>query len=139
MPDTHLGANELEIGLGIHNESGHRRLSPVPPLNELLPNLIQMITSTADPDRSFVPFKHDSTDRVVLLVNNLGGLSELELGAIVGEAKSALDRQGIRVMRILAGTFMVCWSLRCAVKRVTDPGIDEPQHARVLPYALAPS
>ncbi|KIJ20848.1 hypothetical protein PAXINDRAFT_174258 [Paxillus involutus ATCC 200175] len=106
VPDTHLGANELEIGLGIHNESGHRRLSPVPPLNELIPNLIKMIISTTDPDRSFVPFENNGTDRVVLLVNNLGGLSELELCAIVGETKSALDKQGITVMRVLAGSFM---------------------------------
>ncbi|KAN0088501.1 Dak1 domain containing protein [Tylopilus felleus] len=106
VPDTHMGANELEIGLGIHNESGHRRVSPVPPLNELIPNLIQMITSTTDSDRSFVPFKNDDTDRVVLLVNNLGGLSELELSAIVGEAKSVLDKQGIKTMRVLAGSFM---------------------------------
>lgn len=112
MPDTRLGANELEIGLGIHNESGLRRVSPVPPLNELLPNLVQMITSTTDPDRSFVPFKNDGTDRVVLLINNLGGISELELSAIVGEAKNALDKQSIKTMRVLAGTFMVCLSLR---------------------------
>lgn len=83
----------------------------MPPLNELVPNLIRMITSTADPDRSFVPFKNDGTDRVVLLANNLGGLSELELGAIVGEANSALDKQGIKAMRVLAGSFMVCSSL----------------------------
>lgn len=102
-----MGPDELEIGLGIHNESGYRRVSPVPPLNELVSNLVQMITSTTDPDRSFVPFKNDGTDRVVLLVNNLGGLSELELGAIVGEAKTALDKQGIKTMRILSGTFMV--------------------------------
>lgn len=70
-----------------------------------------MITSTIDPDRSFVPFKNDGTDCVVLFVNNLGGLSELELGAIVGEAKNALDKQGIKTMRVLAGSFMVCLSL----------------------------
>ncbi|KAI9464182.1 dihydroxyacetone kinase [Boletus coccyginus] len=106
VPETHLGANELEIGLGIHNERGHHRVSPVPPLNKLIPNIIQMITSTTDPDRSFVPFKNDGSDRIVLLVNNLGGLSELELGAIVGEAKSALDKQDIKTLRVLAGSFM---------------------------------
>lgn len=67
-----------------------------------------MITSTTDPDRSFVPFKNDGTDRVVLLINNLGGLSELELAAIVGEAKITLDKQDVKALRIIAGTFMVC-------------------------------
>ncbi|KAH7890741.1 Dak1 domain-containing protein [Phlebopus sp. FC_14] len=106
IPDTHLGIDEIEIGLGIHNERGHRRDSPVPPLNELIPKLLSMITSTNDPDRSFVPFENNGTDRVVLLVNNLGGLSELELGAVVSEAKHTLDGKGITVMRVLAGTFM---------------------------------
>ncbi|KIJ65709.1 hypothetical protein HYDPIDRAFT_187408 [Hydnomerulius pinastri MD-312] len=106
VPDASLGANEIEIGLGIHNESGHRRVSPVPPLNELIPSLLKMITSTTDPDRSFVPFENNGTDRVVLLINNLGGLSELELGAVVSEAKAQLDKEGIAVMRVLAGTFM---------------------------------
>ena len=65
-----------EIGMGIHNEPGARRLSPIPPLHELIPQLIENLTSTSDPDRSFVPFKGRG-DRVVLLVNNLGGTSEL--------------------------------------------------------------
>jgi len=107
VPDTHLGANELEIGLGIHNENGHRRISPVPPLNELIPTLLEMVTSTTDRERSFVPFKNDGTDRVVLLVNNLGGLSELELGGIVAEVRRALDKSGIKIMRLLSGSFMV--------------------------------
>ncbi|KAG2121181.1 dihydroxyacetone kinase [Suillus cothurnatus] len=106
VPDTHLGANELEIGLGIHNENGHRRISPVPPLNELIPTLLEMVTSTTDRERSFVPFKNDGTDRVVLLVNNLGGLSELELGGIVAEVGRALDKSGIKIMRLLSGSFM---------------------------------
>jgi dihydroxyacetone kinase len=66
VPATHLGVNEDEIGLSIHNEA-----SPVPPLNELIPIILQMITSTVDKERSFVPFKNDVTDYVVLVVNNL--------------------------------------------------------------------
>ena len=106
-PNSNLRSDEIEIGLGIHNESGNRRISPIPPLNDLISDLIKMMTSTTDPERSFVPFKNDGTDRVVLLVNNLGGLSELELGVVVHETKCALDAQSITVLRVLAGTFMV--------------------------------
>ncbi|KAG6330560.1 hypothetical protein ID866_8528 [Astraeus odoratus] len=106
VQDNHLRVDELEVGLGIHNESGVRRVSPVPPLNELIPSLLEMITSTTDPDRSYLPFEHNGNDRVVVLVNNLGGLSELELGVVVHETKRALDKQGITVQRVLAGTFM---------------------------------
>jgi dihydroxyacetone kinase len=67
-----------------------------------------MITSITDRERSFVPFKNDGTDRVALLVNNLGGLSELELGGVVAEVRRALDKSGIKIMRLLSGSFMVC-------------------------------
>jgi dihydroxyacetone kinase len=92
--------------MGIHNESGHRRLSPVPPLNALIPQLLDLLTSTTDPERSFLPFK-GSKDEVALLVNNLGGISELELSAIVAETRRALDARGIVVHRLLSGSFMV--------------------------------
>lgn len=91
--------------MGIHNESGHTRLSPVPELFQLIPQLLDLLTSVSDPDRSFVPFK--GKDNVVLLVNNLGSVSELELGGVVAEARKELDARGFTLSRILAGTFMV--------------------------------
>ncbi|EGN96653.1 hypothetical protein SERLA73DRAFT_111299 [Serpula lacrymans var. lacrymans S7.3] len=106
VPDTHLGAQEIEIGLGIHNESGYRRVSPVPPLKELVPSLLEMIISTTDPERSFLPYQGKGKDSVVLLVNNLGGLSELELGAITRAARLSLDEKGISIQRVLSGSFM---------------------------------
>ncbi|KAG5645704.1 hypothetical protein DXG03_005399 [Asterophora parasitica] len=104
---SHLDASEIEIGMGIHNESGNRRLSPNPPLHELVPQLLDLLTSTTDPERSFLPFQGEKgTDEVVLLINNLGGISELELGAIVGEVHGALRTRGILVHRVLSGSFM---------------------------------
>jgi len=47
------------------------------------------------------------TDRVVLLVNNLGGLSELEMGAITGESVKWLQAKAIVVERAYSGTYMV--------------------------------
>jgi dihydroxyacetone kinase len=92
--------------MGIHNESGHERLAPAPPLKELIPKLLKMLTSTDDPERSFVPF-HGKKDDVVLLVNNLGGLSELELGGIVSQVREDLDGMGIGIRRVLSGNYMV--------------------------------
>jgi triose/dihydroxyacetone kinase / FAD-AMP lyase (cyclizing) len=91
--------------MGIHNESGHSRLSPIPELSQLIPQLLDFLTSASDLDRSFVPFK--GKDNVVLLVNNLGSVSELELGGIVAEVRKELDVRGYTISRILAGTFMV--------------------------------
>ena len=65
-----------------------------------------MITRTDDPERSFVSFKNDGTDRVILLVNNLGAISELELSAIVGETLKAVTARGITIDRAIFGTIM---------------------------------
>lgn len=75
--------------MGIHNESGTTRVSPVPPLSKLMPDLVHMLIDTKDTDRSFVPFK--GRDHVVLLVNNLGGLSELEVGGLVSEVSPCIS------------------------------------------------
>ncbi|KAG8836090.1 Dihydroxyacetone kinase 2 [Serendipita sp. 399] len=110
VPGTHLEASlkadEYEIGMGIHNEPGHRRDSPIPPLDKMVEQMVEMLTSTSDPDRSFLDFKHDKDDRVVLLVNNLGGTSELELAAVAGAAVLEVKRRGFVIDRILVGTFM---------------------------------
>ncbi|KAF9269147.1 dihydroxyacetone kinase [Marasmius fiardii PR-910] len=103
---THLSASEIEIGMGIHNESGNKRVSPVPPLSELIPQLLDLLTSTEDSERSFVDFKGKGRDKVVLLLNNLGGVSELELGAILSETKKQLESRGVTIERVLSGSFM---------------------------------
>ena len=97
--------------MGIHNEAGNKRVSPVPPTDQLIDQLITMIISTEDKNRSFVPFLGGNKDRVVALVNNLGGLSELELGSISGEVARQLKAKGLSVERFISGTFMVWWGL----------------------------
>ncbi|TEB12285.1 Dak1-domain-containing protein [Coprinellus micaceus] len=86
---TNLASDELEVGMGIHNESGSNHV---------------LLTSVDDPERSFLPFK--GSDNVVLLVNNLGGVNELELGGIAAEARKQLSERGLKIVRILSGTFM---------------------------------
>ncbi|KAJ7696800.1 Dak1 domain-containing protein [Mycena rosella] len=105
-PASSLSPTEIEIGLGIHNESGNKRISPVPPLSELIPLLLDYITATSDAERAFLPFKNDGKDEVVLLVNNLGGMSELEVGGVVRAAREELGKRQIVVSRVLSGTFM---------------------------------
>ena len=118
--------------MGIHNESGHTRFSPVPELSQLIPQLMDLLTSVTDSDRSFVPFK--GKDNVVLLVNNLGSVSELELGGVVAEARKELDARGFTLSRILAGTFMVR-SHRDQPRYSNLPSsVDEPQYAWLLHY-----
>ena len=51
-----------------------------------------------------VPVRSGSS--VVLIVNNLGGLSFLELGIIADAAIRLLEGRGVKVARALVGTFM---------------------------------
>ncbi|KAG8922037.1 Dihydroxyacetone kinase 2, partial [Tulasnella sp. 417] len=104
--ESHLGADEIELGMGIHNEPGNQRLKPLPQLSKLVDQMLTMLISTTDKERSFVPFQNDGTDEVVLMVNNLGAVSELEMGAIAGEAVSWLKNHNFKTRRVLVGTYM---------------------------------
>jgi dihydroxyacetone kinase len=79
---------QMELGMGIHNEPGCHVLNPRPKLDELLAQMLDMLTSSKDADRSYVHF--NETSQVVLLVNNLGGTSVLELTAITNRVLQKL-------------------------------------------------
>ncbi len=68
--ESHLGADQVEIGMGIHNESGieKRKLEKS---RELVGRMLRYITNTEDEERGFVDFKNDGKDEVILMVNNL--------------------------------------------------------------------
>lgn len=58
----------------------------------------------SDEDRNFLSVSPD--DEVVLLVNNLGGVSALELGGITNEVIEQLANDWkIKPVRVLAGTY----------------------------------
>ncbi|KAK9476113.1 Dak1 domain-containing protein [Lipomyces japonicus] len=101
-----LDASTCEIGMGIHNEPGVRSVSPIPPIDDLTSELLKYLLDQTDLDRAFVPFNADA-DEIVLLVNNLGGISTLELRAITQVAITILKRDwNITPTRVLAGTFI---------------------------------
>jgi triose/dihydroxyacetone kinase / FAD-AMP lyase (cyclizing) len=100
-----LSTNEVEIGMGIHNEPGVNRLSSIPTSTELASKLLKLLLDKSDPDRAFVPFNQG--DEAILLVNNLGGISNLELSAFAGIAIDQLDATyGIKPTRVYVGTYM---------------------------------
>ena len=123
--------------MGIHNEAGFQRVSPVPPLSELVQTLLDLLLSQSDPERGFLSIQGSGKDKVVLLVNNLGGVSELELAGVAREATAALSARDIKVSRVISGTFMVTSrsSSRTALTlTLMWRGADEPEHARIFPY-----
>lgn len=100
-----LDNDEIELGMGIHNEPGYHKTS-LPPLRQLVRTMLDMILDAEDCDRAYLPLD-PARDRVVLLVNNLGGTPALELGVVVKEAAEELAAaRGIRVERVVSGSFM---------------------------------
>lgn len=92
--------------MGIHNEPG-LNIIPLTTSASLVSDMLALLTSTTDEDRSFVPFANDGSDEVVLMVNNLGSMSELELAGILGAAVEQLGKKGYKVRRVMSGSFMV--------------------------------
>lgn len=101
--EKRLGPGLVEIGMGIHNEPGCEKV------NANLPKLVEiMLAQLLDPgdkDRAYVPFGR--SEKMVLLVNNFGGVSNLELGAIITEVTVQLEKKyGLNPCRIYAGTLV---------------------------------
>lgn len=100
-----LGVDEVEIGMGIHNEQGFKRMK-VPDTPELINALLRQLLDEGDADRAFLgPIKKG--DEFALMINNLGGVSPLELGGVTTEIVNQLDcNYSINLRRVYSGTFM---------------------------------
>ncbi len=102
-----LPEGEMEIGVGIHGERGVSRI-PVQPSDEIVITLIDKILTAKQ--------KHETADtsskRVVLLTNNLGSVSGLEMGIVHKKAMSYLSEKGYEVSRAYCGTYMTCLDMR---------------------------
>lgn len=97
-----LAYEEVEIGMGIHNEPGSGRAKV--DLPELVKRMLTQLLDSKDKDRAFL---NVNSNEIVLLVNNLGGVSVLELGGITAEVVGQLEKSyNIKPVRILAGTYM---------------------------------
>jgi dihydroxyacetone kinase len=102
--ETAIGSRELEYGVGIHNEPGVLR-APLQSLPITICQLLKSLLDMEDTTRAFVDFRRG--DDVALLINNLGGLSVLELHVILDEAVTQMGSvYGIHPKRIFLGTYV---------------------------------
>ena len=95
-PSFELGAHEMELGLGIHGESGVKR-TDLQPADELTETLLTEILKNR---------KFGDEKRLAVMVNNLGAVTEMELAIVARHAMSFLENRGFTVERIYAGTFL---------------------------------
>ncbi|KAF1735985.1 Dihydroxyacetone kinase [Beauveria bassiana] len=85
-----LKDDEVELGTGPHNEPGYKKLSPAPTPQDLVKQILTHCLDEKDPERGYVHFSPG--DETMLLVSNFGGMSHLEMGALVDELLEQLER-----------------------------------------------
>lgn len=95
-PSFELGADEMELGLGIHGEPGVTR-THLQSADQLTETLLTEILK----QENFANGR-----RVVAMINNLGATTEMELAIVARHALAFLERNGFTVERIYAGTFL---------------------------------
>ncbi|MFI6831679.1 dihydroxyacetone kinase subunit DhaK [Kribbella sp. NPDC050241] len=108
-----LGADEMEMGVGIHGEPGRSR-EKLASANEIIDQMLEAV-------RSDLPY--ESGDNVALMINGLGGTPISELYLLYGRAHQVLTDQGINVRRNYVGEY--CTSLDMAGASVTLVKLDD--------------
>ena len=102
-----LPEGEMEIGVGIHGERGVLRTA-VKSSDEIVTILIDKILEAKQNDED----ENSDIKRMVLLTNNLGTVSELEMGVVHRKAILYLEEKGYEVLRAYCGTYMTSLDMR---------------------------
>jgi phosphoenolpyruvate---glycerone phosphotransferase subunit DhaK len=105
-PTFELGANEMEIGIGIHGEPGRQRKA-VAPVHEV----VEMLATPIVED---LPFS--SGDKVLAFVNGMGGTPLIELYIVYNELHKFLSGRGIEISRNLIGPYITSLEMQgCSI------------------------
>ncbi len=126
-PGFELGADEAELGLGIHGEAGVRRIK-LAPADALVDTMLETILA----DR-----KLESGARVALLVNGLGGTPPMELAVVTRHALTRLRWRGLVVERAWTGNLLT--ALEMPGVSLTVMAVDDDRLARLDAPTQAPA
>ncbi len=95
-PTFDLGADEIELGIGIHGEPGRER-RPIGPASELAEIAAAAILEDMPLDRG---------DDALVIVNGMGGTPQIELYVVFAEVTRILGDRGVTVARSLVGNWV---------------------------------
>jgi dihydroxyacetone kinase, DhaK subunit len=119
-PTFELGADEIEIGIGIHGEPGRERMKwrPADEITEML--ALSIIEDPAytrtvrefdeekgewvDVDLTDPPFQ--AGDRVIAMVNGMGGTPVAELYVVYRKLADICEAKGLTIVRNLVGNYI---------------------------------
>jgi dihydroxyacetone kinase-like protein len=91
-----LGADEVELGVGIHGERGTGRVA-FAPADALTDQLVDPLLAALALERG---------ERVIAIVNGLGATHPLELAVVFAQLGARLDAVGVEIARSLVGTYV---------------------------------
>ncbi|KAG7173639.1 Triokinase/FMN cyclase-like, partial [Homarus americanus] len=114
-----VGEGVMELGLGVHGETGAATIK-AGTLQEVVEMLLNHLTRKDSETRLDL----QSGDKVAVIINNLGGLSQLELSNLTNEVVSQLKNRGVEVKRVYPGQLMTSLDMRglhVSVLRLLDP------------------
>ncbi|WP_323923695.1 dihydroxyacetone kinase subunit DhaK [Aeromonas caviae] len=136
-PSFILADNEVEFGVGIHGEPGIER-RPFTDLNALVDDMFKELTDNSPYgrtlrhwDRASGSWQEEHTfieplnggDRVIVLVNSLGGTPVSELYGVYGRLATLCEEAGIHLVRNLIGPY--CTSLDMTGISITLLKVDD--------------
>jgi dihydroxyacetone kinase-like protein len=113
QPSFELAEDEMEIGIGIHGEPGRYR-EKLAPAHDIVDRLADAIVED-------LPF--ESGDKVLAMVNGMGGTPLIELYIVYRELNRFLQDRGISIERRLVGNYIT--SLEMAGCSITLLKLDD--------------
>ena len=121
--DEFIPTEEIEVGMGIHNEPGSHRVSASLP--ELIKIILAQMLDPNDKDRHYTEI--NKGDKIILFMNNLGGVSMLELAGITAEISKQLKEDwGLTPVRTISGTFLTSLNgmgFSASLLKLSDTGL----------------
>ncbi|MEM7797708.1 MAG: dihydroxyacetone kinase subunit DhaK [Chloroflexota bacterium] len=90
-----LGEDEIEIGMGVHGESGVYKGKMIP-ADEIIDHMLPLIIE----DKPF-----EAGDEVCVLLNNAGSLTLMEQSILYRRVQQRLDEAGIGVYKVWMGQY----------------------------------
>ncbi|PVU96194.1 hypothetical protein BB560_005821 [Smittium megazygosporum] len=130
-----LSEDEVEFGMGIHNEPGFK-VSKYSSATEMVDNLVSSILNSKYFKKSI---SQNNSKELVVLVNNLGAISNLELGLITKEVLGKLKLLEYNVVQSFQGTYMTGLAMPGVSVSILVLPSEKEKHNKILKYISEPS
>ncbi len=128
-PTFHLGADEIEYGVGIHGEPGIKRVK-ITSADALADKMVSALLKDLNINSGDSP-------RIALLINGFGGSPLQELYLLNNSVNKILAEEGITAVRVFVGNYMT--SIDMAGASVSIMKLDEELEELLLKRSEAPA